>query len=281
MYKITSDWHMHTEYSCDDASMKMFDLPIEQAVNGITDFGVTDHLHTLLQEADINSSRIAYDKVIAAHPELQGHFHFGVEASVMSEWEADRIARGDYTGFPTYGMRHGCPKNARPWIGANAEFCEKYGIEYVISGVHWPLHIERGLEYTVGEYFRQYLFAAAFPQTDILAHFLWWNPCNNDVDTNPFFDFPNVISEKMRGELQAALLENHVAFELNLCAVLLPYPESFRDSYLGWCADLQHAGVMLSVGSDNHSSHISGDIYRKAERYFEHYGIDTEKFFCL
>ena len=174
----------------------------------------------------------------------------------------------------------GCPKNAKPWIGADAEFCEKYGVEYVVTGVHWPLYIEHTSEHTVSEYFRQYLFAAAFPQTDILAHFLWWNPIG-DVETNPFFDFPAVISEKMRGELQAALLENHTAFELNLDAVLLPYPAGFRDSYLGWCADLQRAGVTLSVGSDNHSPHIDGRVYREAENFFAHYDIDTEAFFCL
>ncbi len=280
-YKITSDWHMHTEHSCDEACMKTSDLPAEQRANGITDFGVTDHLHTHLQDADIARSRKAYDEVLAAHPELRGRFHFGVEASVMSEWEADRIARGDYVGSPIYGIREGCPKNARPWIGADAGFCEKYGVEYVVTGVHWPLYVGHDAGYVVGEYFRQYLFAAAFPQTDILAHFLWWNPLVGDVEANPFFDFPAVVSEKMRGELQAALLENNVAFELNLGAVILPYPESFRDSYLGWCADLQNAGVTLSVGSDNHDLHADGRVYREAEEHFRHYGIDAGKFFCL
>ncbi|MBR6773730.1 MAG: hypothetical protein IKM16_03585, partial [Clostridia bacterium] len=64
MKKITSDWHIHTEFSCDQACMTMEDLVNEQAQNGVTDFGVSDHIHTIIQEDDIRRSRKAYDEIL-------------------------------------------------------------------------------------------------------------------------------------------------------------------------------------------------------------------------
>ena len=281
MKKLSTDWHIHTEDSCDSACLRMADLVAEQKQNGITDYGVTDHLHTLLQEDAIRRSRAAYDAQMALHPELQGHFHFGVEASVMSQWQVDKMARGEFPVPPVYGYRDGAPADAKMHIAVDAEFREKYGIEFVVTGVHWPLYEMYGKEVVAKEYFRQYLFAAAHPQTDILAHFLWWNSTVRDAETNPFLDF-SIISEQMRGELKAALLENHTAFELNIGAILLaPFPKTFLDEYMGWCGDLQRSGVVLSVGSDTHAAHTSLADYEKTDALLEHYGIDREKLWCL
>ncbi len=275
MYKITTDWHLHTEHSCDGACMRMQDLVAEQKQNGITDYGVTDHLHSLLQEDDIIRSRKAYDEALLSNPELKGHFHFGVEASVISQWQADIIAKKEYTKPPIYGLREGCPANPKPHIAADAEFCEKHGIDFVVTGVHWPLYNISTKEDSIKEYFRQYLFAASFPRTDVLAHFLWWNYFVREVDENPFLDF-SVITESMRNELQSALIENNVAFELNLSGVLLSYPKTFIDEYMGWCSDLQHKGIALAIGSDNHAAHLDGTMYEKGAALLEHYGIDMQ-----
>ena len=42
MKKLSTDWHIHTEDSCDSACLRMADLVAEQKQNGITDYGVTD-----------------------------------------------------------------------------------------------------------------------------------------------------------------------------------------------------------------------------------------------
>jgi len=282
MAKIHSDWHIHTESSCDDACMTIENLVADAKKLGISDYGVSDHLHTVLQECDIADSRRKFNRTLALHPELQGHFHFGVEASVMSQWECNKIAKGDYTEIPIYGIRDGGPANAAPIILVDDEFIEKYGIEYVISGVHWTLYCEKTPQAIVKDYFRQYLYAASYPHTDILAHFCWWNPI--PAMQNPFADF-SVITESMRSELKAALIENNTALEINICAMLQNedgfYPASFIDEYLGWMAEMQRSGVVLSLGSDCHSPDLYSKFYTETEKLFDHYGIDTSKFFTL
>lgn len=50
---ITSDWHIHTKCSCDSACMEFETLVAEAKRLGITDFGVSDHYHTRIQESGI------------------------------------------------------------------------------------------------------------------------------------------------------------------------------------------------------------------------------------
>ena len=134
---ITTDWHIHSKCSCDSACMEFEDLVQETKRLGITDFGISDHYHTRIQEADIAASRIEYEKTLERHPELSGHFHFGIEATIVSEWEVKRIASGDYDEPPVYGFRTGGPENAPILFDFDDEFIEKYGIEYVVAGMHW------------------------------------------------------------------------------------------------------------------------------------------------
>lgn len=61
---ITSDWHIHTHCSCDSASMGFETLVKEAKELGLTDYGVSDHYHTRIQESDIAHSRIEYEKVM-------------------------------------------------------------------------------------------------------------------------------------------------------------------------------------------------------------------------
>ena len=84
---ITSDWHIHSRNSCDAACMLISDLIPEAEARGIRDFGVTDHIHTPYNLPDIASS---YHEFWSNHP--SAHFHFGVEASCVSQWEIDEVA---------------------------------------------------------------------------------------------------------------------------------------------------------------------------------------------
>ena len=281
---ITSDWHIHTKYSCDSACMEFEDLVKSAKENGITDFGVSDHYHSRLQEPDIKASREDYEKTLEKHPELKGKFHFGIEVSVMSEWEINKIAKGDYKEPPLWGIRVGGPKNSPPVYDFDEELIEKYKIEYVVGGVHWLLYCDSDKESILKEQHRQYMYCATNPHTTILAHYLWWNVS----DEKRWPDMKNpcehffVISETMRNELVCALKENNVAFEINSEFFKPQYPNTFRDEYLGWISDIQKKGVVLSFGGDTHAKTLSEFCnYYEIEKTFKHYGIDSSKFFCL
>ena len=234
---ITKDWHIHTHCSCDSACMTFEDLVSEAKELGITDFGVSDHYHTTIQESDIAASRREYEETLLRHSELKGHFHFGMEATLVSKWEAEKIARGEYDELPVYGFRSGGPKNAEVCFDFDEEFMEKYKIEYVIAGMHWPMYCDIDMESVVKEYHRQYMYAATHPFTDILAHYMWCdvhlftNVWNIKDFKNPLADF-NVIPFSMKDELKAALKENNVAFELNNWLFNDNLGERFIASYL-------------------------------------------------
>jgi len=284
---ITTDWHIHTKCSCDSACMEFETLISDAKKLGITDFGVSDHYHTRLQEGDIASSRREYDAALERHPELIGHFHFGMEATVISKWEVDRIARGDYTEPPIYGFRTGGPKNADIMFDFDEEFLKKYKIEYVVAGMHWPMFCDTDLNSVIKEYHRQYMFAATHPHTDILAHYLWWDRglfqdlWNLPDYKNPFADF-SVIPQSMKSELKAVLLENNVAFELNDCFFSEGHRESFKNAYLEWVAELQESGVKISMGSDCHSPSLSVCCnYREFDEICRRYGINTSDFYVV
>jgi len=285
---ITTDWHIHTHCSCDSASMKLETLIQEAQELGISDFGISDHYHTRIQEPDIAASRREYDAVLEKHPQLRGHFHFGIEATLVSSWEVAQIAGGKYEETPVYGLRVGGPANAPVILDFDEGFLERYGIEYVVTGMHWPMYCATDPQSLIKEYHRQYLYAATHPYTTIMAHYLWWddgllpNWWGVKGVENPFLDF-SVISQTMRSELKAALLEHQTAFEINLSTVVFDkcIPDSFRDEYLGWAADLQRSGVVLSIGSDCHSAHLNGTDYTAADKILTGYGIDTDACFKL
>lgn len=284
---ITTDWHIHSKCSCDSACMDFEDLVQEAEKLGITDFGISDHYHTRLQEADIAASRMEYEKTLKRHPELSGHFHFGIEATIVSEWEVNKIAFGDYDKPPVYGFRTGGPENAPVVFDFDEEFIDKYNIEYVVAGMHWPMYCKTDLQSIIKEYHRQYMFAATNKYTDILAHYLWWdstlfhNVWNLPDYKNPFMDF-SVIPESMKNELKYALLENKVAFELNGWLFSDNLPEQFVDSYLNWVSELQESGIKIAMGSDCHSSKLSNVCdYNKIDKICEGYGIKSSKFFCI
>jgi len=128
--QLTSDWHIHSRWSCDGACMTVPDLVPHTSEKGIVDFGLTDHLHTPYNLPDIDASRRAF---LAEAP--SPHFHFGIEISCVSQWELDEIAAG-HARNPTYGIRQGGPPGAAPAIGLDRDMIARYGIEYVVAGTH-------------------------------------------------------------------------------------------------------------------------------------------------
>ena len=281
---ITSDWHIHTKHSCDGACMEYEALVKDAKELGIKDYGVSDHYHSRLQEPDIKASREDYEKTLEKYPELKGHFHFGLELSVMSDWEIEKIAKGDYAEPPLWGIRMGGPENNAPVYDITDEFIEKYKIEYIIGGVHWLLYCKSDKESIIKEQHKQYMFCASNPKTDILAHYLWFNPM--DLKRWPEMEDPCKyhleISETMRNELVCALKENNVAFEISSGLFMKEHPTTLLDEYCGWVSDMQRSGVVLSMGSDSHAENLRNYCnYDKVEEMLKHYKIDSSKFFCL
>ena len=77
---ITSDWHIHSHNSCDGACIPVARMLARAEEKGITDLGLTDHLHTPYNLPDIAAS---WEEFLRSSP--SPNFHFGVEASCVSQ----------------------------------------------------------------------------------------------------------------------------------------------------------------------------------------------------
>jgi len=260
--------------------MRVSDLICDAEAEGVTDFGLTDHLHTLYTLPDIAASREEY---LDSNP--SPHFHFGVEVSVISQWELDEIAAGRRDDV-TYGLRTGGPAGGQLAISLSGEHIEQYGIEYVVGGVHWPMYVPLERNAVIRDYHRQYMFLASQPLVDIVAHPWWWMGHWQDEDgiyrTKPWFDGFEVIPQAMHDEFATAVVEDGKVVEINIGANLLnsEYPENFAGQYLDYLAALKAKGVSFAVGSDCHAAHYQVDLARVASM-LESVGIGEEDLWGL
>ncbi|MBT3377216.1 MAG: PHP domain-containing protein [Lentisphaerae bacterium] len=275
---LTSDWHIHSRNSCDQACITVDDLVRRAAEEGIRDFGLTDHVHTPINLPDLVSSREEY---LGAVPESR--FHFGVELSCVSQWELDRIAEGAYDGEAVYGIRQGGPAWAEPALGVTREDLTACGVEYVVAGTHWPLYVPFEREAIIRDYHRQNMFLAQHPLVDIVAHPWWWMGHWKDSDGRytgePWFDDFGCIPQTMHAEFAAALVESDTRAEANISANLLSgsYPERFKRQYAEYLAGLKLAGVQLTLGSDCHDAGYAID-FTEAARRLSAVGISDDDF---
>ena len=262
---LTSDWHIHSRNSCDEASLVMGELVAAAASAGIREFGITDHLHTPYNLPDLVASREEY---LATGP--PPGFRFGVEVSCVSRWELEELARGGHES-PVYGLRQGGPPGAEPAIGLSEEEIARLGVEYVVGGTHWPLYCPLERDAVIRDYHRQNMFLAAHPLVDIVAHPWWWMGHWQDADGqyrgDPWLDEFGKIPQAMHDEFAAALIQHGKVAEINLFAMLLngSYPDTFAPQYLEYLAYLKQRGVALSLGSDCHSPRYAVDFGRAAE----------------
>jgi len=274
--RITSDWHIHSRNSCDAASLTVSDLVREAAQKGILDYGLTDHIHTPYNLPDLDASRQEY---LSAPPPPR--FHFGVEASCVSQWEIDEVAAGRCK-TPVYGLRSGGPPSAPLAIALRAEDIVRLGIEYVIGGTHWPMYVPMERDAVIRDFHRQNMFLATHPLVDVVAHPWWWHGHWQDADgcfrAEPWFDDFGQIPSSMHAEFAAAAVECDTVVEINLCANLLNphYPERFKRQYLEYLAELKASGVTLCTGSDCHSRHYDID-FESAGRMLDSVGVRDEE----
>ena len=259
---ITSDWHIHSRNSCDQAALIVADLVTEASAKGITDFGLTDHIHTPYNLPDLTRSRAEYDQCTPSP-----RFHFGVEVSCVSQWELDRLAADpECVSNPTYGIRSGGPAGAELAIGIDRAGLDALGVEYVVGGTHWPMYVEIERAAVIRDYHRQNMFLATHELVDIVAHPWWWHKYWQDNDGNfagePWFDDFGHIPQSMHDEFAAALVETGTKAEINMSAILLNphYPPRFKAQYLDYVAGLKAKGVQLCTSSDCHFPHYTIDF---------------------
>ena len=284
---IISDWHIHTRNSCDDACLPIHEIVDKVRAKGICDFGISDHLHTPYNLADIYRSRQEY---LANNPSER--FHFGIEVSCVSQWELDEICRGEHND-PVYGLRQGGVPGGALAMGLTAEDIESCGIEYVVAGTHWPMYDPFEVEAIIRSYHRQNMFLATHRLVDIVAHPWWWAGDWQDSDgmyrTKPWLDDFGRIPKSMHDEFAQACREYGKVVEINLGAMILKptspvppdpsYPEQFHKKYLEYLGYLKSLGVKFSIGSDCHN-HYDFDL-TKAEQMLESVGIEDKDIWIL
>lgn len=268
--------------------MSVATLVKRAAEKGIVDFGISDHLHTPYNWPDIEASRREFLQAIS-QPEMQGErasrFHFGIEVSVVSQWEIDEIATGKHKE-PVYGLREGGPIGAPLAIALTPEHIDAMGIEYVVGGTHWPLYVPVSRESMIREYHRQNMFLATHPLVTIVAHPWWWMGHWRQADgrymTDPWLDDFKKVPQSIHDELGAAIMQHGKVFEINLCAIVLnkEYPETFAWQYLEVIAELYERGVTMSIGSDCHNADYA-IAFDQAERMLEKVGIDGQRLWKL
>ena len=275
--KIRQNLHIHSCHSCDSACATLNDIQKEMTALGMTEFGLSDHLHTQYNLCDIQGARndfLCYDR--------PKNFHFGIEISGLSEWERDKIAAGDYVRYyddPVYGLRFAQgPSDSPVCIGITEKDVKDLGIEYVIAGVHWPLYSSPEEAYY--DFFRQQLALIENPLVDILAHPWdalelaaggWYQNRDND---HKDYDAILCIPQEYNDKLLEALLKYNKCAELNLAVMLsASAPEKVRKYYWNLMANWREAGVKFTIGSDQHSAHYDPFMFSAAELLLDAYGF--------
>jgi histidinol phosphatase-like PHP family hydrolase len=260
--------------------MTVRDLVRHAHARGITDFGLTDHIHTPYNLPDLARSRAEY-----AQSGPSPRFHFGVEVSCVSQWEIEEVATGRHPR-PVYGLRTGGPPGAPLAIGLTEAALRTHGVEYVVGGTHWPMYVPFERDALICEFHRQNLFLATHPLVDIVAHPWWWHGHWQDAEGNypgePWLGDFGRIPRSMHDEFAAAALAHDAVVEINLSAMLLNphYPDSFARQYLDYLAMLKSRGVKLCLGSDCHSAHYEID-FETGARMLDSVGIEDAELWRL
>lgn len=279
--KFTSDWHIHSRNSCDEAALTVSELIADAAAAGIEDFGLTDHIHTPYNLPDLIRSRQEFD---SCRPSPR--FHFGAEASCVSQWEIDEIARTSPRA-PVYGLRSGGPANGPLAIGLTAADVADLGIEYIVGGTHWPMYVPWEREAVIRDFHRQNMFLATHPLITIVAHPWWWH--NHWKDGNgrytgkPWLDDFRVIPQAMHDEFSAAVRQGGKVVEINISAMILnrAYPERFVHEYVDYLAGLKAEGVKFSLGSDCHYARYAEIDFAAAEKMLAPLGLKGQDLWRL
>ena len=171
-------------------------------------------------------------------------------------------------------------------IGITDAEIEKYGIEYVVGGTHWPLYVPYEREAIIRDFHRQNMHLATHPLVDIVAHPWWWHghwaESDGSYRTDPWLSDFRRIPASMHDEFGAACREHDTKIEINIAAMLCNngYPLKFRHQYVEYLAQMKANGVALSLGSDCHSAYTDID-FETAEAMLVKVGIGDKDLWTM
>jgi histidinol phosphatase-like PHP family hydrolase len=261
---IQSDFHIHSEYSCDAS------LPIERIAEGalacgFERIGITDHMNdnTISSLSDVHRSAAA----VGAAREKYPFMLLGVELTPIEKPEFDYIAKT--------GTREGyvAPTQSAPFdieLAMTKEEMMSLGIRYAIGASHWRVDVPGGKglhtdrDVCIKEWYRQQMWLACDERVTVLGHPWWiWEPLWHD-------DF-SVIPHSMNLDIIAALKENGKYVECNSGMFMDDNSERFRVQYAEFLRECFEMGVPVTYGSDSHTQYNNGHI--ETEKYLRAAGF--------
>jgi len=280
------DWHIHTEASY-DASLPFEELLKKAKENGITDFGITDHVNYPFMMCYLQKSRNLYENY-----QKEG-FHFGVELTTVAKSQIDYAATQpfDMTTTLRAGLVPGYVKASTGKkdaldLAMTEEEIQAYKVEYTVAAAHWLFEDKTERNAVIREWHDQQMFCATDKRVDIVGH-SWWLPYNPNIKMwynaegmvcgEPWFDDFWVIPMSIHDEFSAALLENKKCAELNLSFLTnKKFTEKFKMQYMEYIRMLFEKGVPITIGSDVHKEYESRQEI--CEKFFEHVGFKAGDF---
>lgn len=272
-----SDWHIHSEASY-DADMKVPELIERARLNGIKQFGITDHVNYPFMVKHLERSR---DLFLANKTE---DFHLGVELTTIPKSQYDFAIKHPSDPDDRKRYLHGYipPIFKKDGISLSLpeEELERCGVEYVVVGAHFPFGANMTRKAVIRSYRQQQLFIAQQKCVDIIAH-PWWvyipMYVKSGIQCGPWYDDFSIIDKSIHEEFAAAVLENNKIVELNTdFFVSESYTEYFKRQYAEYICMLHEKGIPVSIGSDLHGDYTGHhDVVRK---YFQPLGFTPETF---
>jgi histidinol phosphatase-like PHP family hydrolase len=262
----------------------MANLSREMEELGMLQYGVSDHYHSRYNYPNLASARNEF-----LEARKTSAFHFGAEVSVMSRWECEKIAAGDYVRddlTPVYGIREGLPPDAEYHLDMNADDVKTLGLEYVIGGCHWPLHFPGTQSQLIDDYYEQLMYLATHPLVDIVAH-PWWSLEMIDIGKGfckirkPYdFAIFEKIPQRFFENLGQAFVDNGKLAEIN-AGMIIPRvsTEDYARRYLKMLVGWKEQGVRFSFGDDLHEEHFNRHVFSAAEAMLTHAGFTEEDFY--
>lgn len=272
-----SDWHIHSEASY-DADLKVPDLIESAKINGIKQFGITDHVNYPFMVKHLERSRDLFSA-----NKTEG-FHLGVELTTIPKSQYD------------FALKHPSdPDRREKWLlgyippifkkdgialSLSEEEINRCQVEYVVAGAHWSFGLNQSRKGAVKSYHEQQLFIAEQSYVDIIAH-PWWiymgRYVKNGIQTGPWFDDFSVIPNSIHDEFAAAVIENNKIVELNTdFFVSDSYTDYFKRQYAEYICMLHEKGIPISIGSDLHGNYTAH--HEQVRRYMEPLGFTKDAF---
>lgn len=287
----TSDWHIHTEASYDGL------LPFPELIKsakeqGITEFGVTEHVNYEFMEVHLKKSRKLFEENY-----VEG-MHFGVELTPISlyhhmhertfqQWY--NIDTKIYFGrLPDYVV----PPSLVPdplIIPFSEEKIRENKVEYVVCAAHFAYNVPETREALIENWHQQQMMCATDSRVDIVGH-PWWLPwypdnialerfydSNGMVTGEPWFDDFKVIPQSIHDEFAAAVKENGKCVEMNVGFFYTTiFTDHFKHQYAEYIRSLFEKGVPITIGSDSHTDYRN--YQEQSEKFLAPVGFTATDF---